>query len=274
MHEVADPVEAAIGAQATRDLGGLYLPDTDAHILWAKGMTAPPEPKLATAPSGIDTKVEQPTLPPAEVFTPSGGARGAEDKAPSATPPRKPGPPRPEIGDERRGAGVDTGGAAAGPQRSALETAVLDEINRARGDPQHYVLKSYGFPRAQLETARTFLHAASPLAPLQLDDRLSAAAARQLADQGPRGEDNHTGSDGSTPMKRIQDAGFWSSVTAEVIAVGEPTEGGAVAQLLVDPPHRDALFDHLLRSAGVACGPNARFGSMCVVDMAGAPVPR
>ncbi len=151
---------------------------------------------------------------------------------------------------------------------------MLEEINRARGDPQHYVLKPYGFPGARVEVARAFLRTASPLPPLQLDDRLSAAAARELADQGPRGQDNHTGSDGSTPMKRMQDAGFWSSVTAEVIAVGEPTEGGAVAQFLVDPPHRDALFDHMMRSAGVACGPNAKFGSMCVVDMAGAPIPR
>jgi hypothetical protein len=123
-NELRRPVEAAIAAQASRDLGGVYLPNADAHMLWAKGMTTSPIPQTPTAPaSGVDTKVEQPTLPPREVFTPSGGASGAGVKAPAPeTTPRKPAPPQPEISDElRRHAGVDAHGVpiARGPNRRA-----------------------------------------------------------------------------------------------------------------------------------------------------------
>jgi uncharacterized protein YkwD len=156
---------------------------------------------------------------------------------------------------------------------------VLQEINRARTDPAHYTLLSFGFPAAATEVGRSFLRAEPPIAPLEWGDGLSEAAGVQAADQGPEGQDSHVGTDGSRPMQRMQKAGVWSMMEDEVISVGENQPAGVVAQLIIDPPdalhlHRSVLFDPMMKSAGVACGPNARFGVMCVIDFAGAPVPR
>jgi hypothetical protein len=51
------------------------------------------------------------------------------------------------------------------------------------------------------------------------------------------------------------------------------TAGDVVEQLIVDlpgplHPHRADLFDASLAVTGVACGPNTRFGTMCVIDLA------
>ena len=172
--------------------------------------------------------------------------------------------------------------AAAGggvKSHSPLELGVLDEINHARTDPAHYRLDSCGYPGAAVEVGRSFVRMAMPIAPLRWDDRLSAVAGLQAADQGPKGQASHTGSDGSTPMKRMQKAGVWSMEEDEVISVGQKGAGCVVGQLVIDPPdtlhlHRGVLFDPMMQSAGVACGPNARFGEMCVIDLAGPPVPR
>ena len=178
-------------------------------------------------------------------------------------------------------ASTPVGPSGAPPSRTAtaLERSVLDEINKARTDPMGYRLDSCRYPGAAVEVGRSFLRMAMPIAPLRWDDRLAGAAGLQEADQGPRGQDSHVSSDGSTPMRRMQKAGVWSMVEDEVISVGQGGAGCVVGQLIIDPPdtlhlHRGVLFDPMMKSAGVACGPNAKFGVMCVIDLAGAPVPR
>jgi hypothetical protein len=154
---------------------------------------------------------------------------------------------------------------------TALDTAVLEEINGARTDPAGYIAKLRGPDAAE---AIDFLRRQAPIAPLTFDPRLSAVAAAHAADEGPKGLFSHTGSDGSSPRLRIQGAGVWSSTFAEEISLAQDTAAGVVRQLIIDAsspgrPHRADLFDPRLRFAGVGCGPNARFRTMCVIDLTG-----
>lgn len=171
-------------------------------------------------------------------------------------------------------AASDVSRVTAGRPPSALELAVLAEINAARADPSRYASRLLlGGPGAA--DAIAFLRRQPQVPPLAADPRLAGAAARLAADQGPRGGDSHVASDGSQPSQRMQAQGVQASVFAEVIAVAQSTASGAVVQLIIDlpgpnHPHRTDLFDPMLAFAGVACGSNARFGEMCVVDLTGA----
>jgi uncharacterized protein YkwD len=110
------------------------------------------------------------------------------------------------------------------------------------------------------------------------DDRLAKAARVQLADQKTANPPGHTGADGSNPMIRMRAQGWYSMLTAEEISVGETTPAGAIRQLIVDipgpnHPHRYDLFnDPTLRFIGVFCGPNRRYGTICVIDLSAAPI--
>ncbi len=62
---------------------------------------------------------------------------------------------------------------------------------------------------------------------------------------------------------------------AEDISYGYSTPSEVVRQLIVDSGvpgrgHRDNIFNPVLRSAGVACGPHPAYGAVCVVDFTGA----
>lgn len=58
-----------------------------------------------------------------------------------------------------------------------------------------------------------------------------------------------------------------------MISIAYATAPGVLQQLIVDQPgpmhpHRDDLFDANLAVTGVGCGPNTKFGTMCVIDLA------
>ncbi len=161
----------------------------------------------------------------------------------------------------------------APPRKTSMEDAVLAEVNAARTDPHAYAQALRDGPQtAETADAIAFLEHQSPLPPLKLDDRLAHAAVGHAADDGPKGSASHVGSDGKSPNQRAQALGVWSSVYAEVISVGEKTPRGVVRQLILDQPgpnhpHRADLFDPMLMYAGVGCGGNAQYGSMCVIDL-------
>ncbi len=177
------------------------------------------------------------------------------------------------------GGGLGRGQALASacpPGASALGTAVLAEINRARTDPQDYARTLRG---ADAGEAVSFLEHQPALGALNEDERLTTAARQQVDDQGPRGGTSHTGSDGSTPMSRAQAAGLYSSIVAEEIALAQTQASGVVRQLIIDAgrpgrPHRTDLFGALFKLVGVACGPNKAYASMCVVTLATTPMAR
>ncbi|HEY1416046.1 MAG TPA: CAP domain-containing protein [Caulobacteraceae bacterium] len=162
-----------------------------------------------------------------------------------------------------------TGGEFA----SALDTAVLGEINRARADPAGYARTLKG---ADTSDAVAFLESQPPLPPFSDDARLDAAARREAADQGPIGGASHTGRDGSTPMSRIKDQCVIAMVVGEEISLQQKTASGVVRQLIIDATnphhfHRADLFSSSFTLAGAACGPSAAWSEMCVVDLAAIP---
>ena len=195
------------------------------------------------------------------------------------------------------------GPRAALPQRppitdaeaSRLEREVVAEMNLARTDPDRYALVLEAMlPRfdgkilrrtdgSLLQTdegapavreAIAALRAMRPVGRLAFSEGLSAAARDHVRDQGRAGRTGHEGSDGSTPDRRAGRYGRWDVVLRESIAYGPRTARDVVTGLIIDDAvpdrgHRVNMFDPLLTVAGVACGPHAGFGAMCVIDYAG-----
>jgi hypothetical protein len=174
----------------------------------------------------------------------------------------------------------------AGP----FEDAVLAELNHVRAHPQAYAreLRREGVAQARygeetgamargdpdaVEDAIDFLMRQAPLPPLARDGRLAAAARLHAERQGPTGEMGH-GAPGALGQ-RLQREGLFAGIEAESISYGQRTPREVVRQLVVDSgvptrAHRRDLFGHAFQAAGVGCGPHAEWGSMCVIDLAGA----
>jgi uncharacterized protein YkwD len=102
---------------------------------------------------------------------------------------------------------------------------------------------------------------------------LSRAAADHVLDTGRRGLTGHEGADGSDFMKRIARYGTWSGEIGEDISIGAREAREVIVDLLIDDGvanrgHRKSLLDPRWRYVGIACGPHARYGIMCVMDFA------
>jgi uncharacterized protein YkwD len=175
-----------------------------------------------------------------------------------------------------------------------FEDAVLAELNRVRAHPQAYARElnreqvtpsRYDEQTADVEPddpaavedAIDFLMRQSPLPPLASDERLAAAADAHAVSQGPTGQVGH-GPPGSLAT-RLQRQGLYAGVEAESISYGQNTPRDVVRQLIVDSgvpnrAHRKDLLGRGFQAAGVGCGRHAEWGSMCVIDLAGAIVRR
>jgi hypothetical protein len=172
-----------------------------------------------------------------------------------------------------------------------LEAAVLAEVNFARAHPAEFAQAleraadaddhagasarfAYEDPAA-FDEAIDFLLAQAPLPPLKSDARLVAAAQDYAAAQGPRGDVGHGGPGRESLGGRLQARGVWAGLAAEDISYGYETAQQVVRQLIVDSGvpnrgHRNNIFGKSFQIAGVACGGHRVWGSMCVIDFAGA----
>ena len=164
-----------------------------------------------------------------------------------------------------------------------LAAQVETELNLARTAPRQYarIVASRALGHRHIEGDRVvgeavrFLEKARPLPPLTRSEGLSASALSHVLDLGPSGARGHAGRDGSTPWKRMARFGQWSGHAAENISYGEHDARGIVVALIVDDGvrgrgHRLNIFGRDLLRVGIACGPHAGFGTMCVLDFAGA----
>lgn len=175
-----------------------------------------------------------------------------------------------------------------------FEDAVLAEINQARVNPRAYArelerryMRDASYDRygdryddgmsqedpEAVQDAIDFLRRQRPLPPLDGDSRLSRAADAHVARQGPRGGVGHGEAGGLG--RRIQAQGLFAGMQAESISYGQRSPEDVVRQLVVDSGvpnrgHRRDMFSSAYQAAGVACGPHARWGVMCVIDYAGA----
>jgi uncharacterized protein YkwD len=172
-----------------------------------------------------------------------------------------------------------------------FDDEVLAEVNFARAHPVDYARElrdevrrpddgnsSLAYEdRDAVEEAIGFLMRQPPLPPLQPDVRLAAAAHAHTSAQGPRGELGH-GAPGSLSL-RLQRNGMWAGLAAEDISYGHDTARDVVRQLIIDSGvpnrgHRNNIFGRAYQMAGVGCGAHSVYGSMCVIDFAGAVVQR
>jgi uncharacterized protein YkwD len=183
-----------------------------------------------------------------------------------------------------------------------IEREVLAELNLARGNPAAYAAKLEAMlplyngnlrrqpgsnvsirtqeGAAAVREAIDVLRRQKPVPILALSDGLSRAAGDLAADQARTGALGHTGSDGSSPGDRISRYGKWGVSYAENVDYGSFTSGrDVVIDLIVDDGvrdrgHRRNIYDQNARVVGIRCGPHPRYGSTCVIDQAGAFLPR
>jgi len=168
-----------------------------------------------------------------------------------------------------------------------FDDEVLAEVNFARAHPADYANELIDGLRGRddgssslayedrdaVEEAIDFLMRQPPLPPLKPDDRLAAAAQAHTNAQGPRGDLGH-GAPGSLGQ-RLQRNGLWAGLAAEDISYGHDTARDVVRQLIIDSGvpnrgHRNNIFGRAYQLAGVGCGAHRVYGSMCVIDFAGA----
>lgn len=105
---------------------------------------------------------------------------------------------------------------------------------------------------------------AQGLSALQPDPSLMDAARIHAADMAKHGFLSHSGSDGSTPQERMEEAGYinWRS-TGENVAAGQDTAEGVVASWMKSPPHRANILnpDFCDIGVGVASTSNGAYGT-------------
>jgi uncharacterized protein YkwD len=149
---------------------------------------------------------------------------------------------------------------------------VLAEINLARTAPQEYarIVAERGGNSRDVDEAVRFLQRARPLPPLSLSSGLSQGAQMHVSQQGPTGQFGH----GSNPFGRMEKFGQWVGCAGENISYGKFDARSIVCQLIVDSGvsgrgHRKNIFSSGYGTAGIAYGPHAHYGAMCVIDFAG-----
>lgn len=178
---------------------------------------------------------------------------------------------------------------------SSLEPGILKELNQLRANPggfvgilrqqrQYYhgnLLTIPGQPdlitqegvRPLDEAIAVLQSTHAHLGSLTLSSGLSRAAADHVLDNGRLGLVGHTSADGTDFSKRIARYGAWSGDIGEAITYGAHQAREVVVDLLIDDGvasrgHRKTLLDPRWHDVGIACGPHAHYGTMCVIDFA------
>lgn len=177
---------------------------------------------------------------------------------------------------------------------SALEQAILDEINLARARPAAYAafleelkpnFKGREFKVADkvslmteegvgvVDEAVRFLRATPPMSALAMSHGMCSGARVLVSDQGTSGGTGHKGGDGTFCEQRVERFGSWKEPIGENLSYSNDTARERVVSLIVDDGvpnrgHRRRIFDPTYKVAGVACGTH-KLGTMCVITFAG-----
>lgn len=185
----------------------------------------------------------------------------------------------------------------ARPAKAAGSTSSLPEqmrsgINALRGDPVQYVaaLQSYrgsfkgniGYTRSSrggvatlegtgaVDDAIGYLQMLPTRMPLEVSPLLTATAQALVDEQGPRGATGHLFADGTGIGDRAKRLGG-DIFVSESVGYGAGVAEEMILRLIVDDGvrgrgHRKMLVSPEYRYVGIACGPHAKFGHMCVLD--------
>lgn len=179
----------------------------------------------------------------------------------------------------------------------SLADRVMAEINLARTAPRTYARflrqfrrrfsgKEFRLPGTDtfvrttegvkaVDEAIRFLSRHKPVSPLIRSAGLAASAAELAAEQGESGAIGHEGVKSGGMRERIERHGKWRGEIGENIGYGPGEARLMVMQLIVDDGvpdrgHRKNIFRQAFGVAGVACGPHPVYGTVCVIDFAGA----
>jgi uncharacterized protein YkwD len=106
-------------------------------------------------------------------------------------------------------------------------------------------------PFRLLDSVNT-LRAAKRLAPLAYDARLNAAAATHSLDMSVQNRPWHFGSDGSSPLVRVQRAGYTGRLVGELISETYETELETLSTWMAQADTRGVIMDPTARTLGFA----------------------
>jgi uncharacterized protein YkwD len=179
---------------------------------------------------------------------------------------------------------------------SQTEQDLLNEINKARAEPQVYAAyleklkplfkgKVYtaAGQEAGLETqegwdavedAIKFMRAAKPVGPLGASEGLRLAAVSHVKDQSASGATGHAGADKMLIEERVKGLGAWQGDIGENLAYGNESARERILTWLIDDGfksrgHRRRVMSQDYKVAGISCGPHPEYGAMCVLTLAG-----
>lgn len=96
------------------------------------------------------------------------------------------------------------------------------------------------------------LRGAKSLQPLTFDARLNAAAATHSRDMSVQNRPWHFGSDGSSPLVRVQRSGFTGRLVGELISETYETELETLSTWMAQPDTRAVIMDPTARFMGFA----------------------
>lgn len=96
------------------------------------------------------------------------------------------------------------------------------------------------------------LRAAKSLPALAFDARLNAAAATHSRDMSVQNRPWHFGSDGSSPLVRVQRVGYTGRLVGELISETYETELETLAAWMAQPDTRNVIMEPAARAIGFA----------------------
>ena len=112
------------------------------------------------------------------------------------------------------------------------------------------------------------------LAPLELNDPLTAAAQRHSQDMANTGRVDHTGSDGSTPEQRMIAAGYGPALNAwgeNIYGGGVATVGDAWGFWTTSSVHRNNLLSERYREIGIGVATTSANGTYYTLKFGARP---
>ena len=125
-----------------------------------------------------------------------------------------------------------------------------------------------------VDEAITYLKNVKPVGILKASKGMSKAALDHAKDQEPTGSTGHYGKDGSSPFQRMNRYGKWQKTAGENVAYGPKTAERIIMQLIIDDGvvgrgHRLNIFNQDFQVIGIGFAKHKRFGTVCVMDLAG-----
>ncbi|MDT8857642.1 CAP domain-containing protein [Paracoccaceae bacterium Fryx2] len=117
--------------------------------------------------------------------------------------------------------------------------------------PQVYRIDQGKVPYRLLDSVNT-LRSAAGSAPLTLNAQLNAAAATHSRDMSVQNRPWHFGSDGSSPLERVQRVGYTGQLSGELISETFETELETLAAWMELPDTRAIVLDPAARQLGFA----------------------